>query len=145
MRARIIALLLVAACGSSAAPTASMRPADWPAGADVLTIADRGQFVELGSHAVVGKVTVFDFYAAWCRPCGKVTAHLRTVASEHADVAVRGLDVVDWSSPLARHYLAEVPTLPYVVVYDRNGRYRGEVTGLDLAKLDALIAADPPS
>jgi thiol-disulfide isomerase/thioredoxin len=144
MRPCLVAALVLAGCAPSAAALAR-RPADWPAAADVLEIADRGQFVELGAHAVAGKITVFDFYAVWCKPCRKVDAHLRTVAGARTDVAVRQLDVVDWDTPLARHYLADVPALPYVVVYDGRGRYLGAIAGLDLVALDGLLEASPPS
>lgn len=123
---------------TAAAPVAT-RPEGWPQSADVLLIADRGQFVELGGHAVAGKATVFDFYAQWCAPCRKVDAHLRELSGNRSDFAVRKLDVVDWETPLARHYLADIPALPYVVVYDARGRYVGAVAGLDLARLDRLI------
>lgn len=118
----------------------AQRPDGWPEAADVLRIVDHGQFVELGAHAVAGKTTVFDFYATWCHPCRKVDAHLRDVSGAQTDVAVRQLDVVDWETPLSRHYLADAPALPFVVVYDSSGRYVGEVAGLDLARLDRLIA-----
>jgi hypothetical protein len=56
------------------------------------------------------------------------------------DVAYRRLDVGDWDTPLAKHYLANVAQLPYVVVYDRRGAAIDRITGVDLARLDRAIA-----
>lgn len=112
----------------------------YPEGADVATIAKAGELVVIESHLAEGKVTVFDFYAPWCQPCRKVDAHLGALLSARSDVAVRKLDVADWDTPLARHYLADVPNLPYVVVYGKNGELVAEISGLDLAGLDRAIA-----
>jgi len=112
----------------------------YPAGADVRTIAKGGELVVIESHLAEGKVTVFDFYAPWCQPCRKVDAHLGALLSARSDVAVRKLDVADWDTPLARHSLARVPTLPYVVVYGKDGTLIAEISGLDLAGLDRAIA-----
>ena len=116
-----------------------LPPAKYPAGADVRTISAAGESVELQDHVVAGKVTVFDFFAAWCRPCREVDAHLVAVLGGRDDVAVRKLDVVDWDTPLAQRYLAEVPTLPYVVVYDRRGRPIAAIAGLDLVAIDRAL------
>lgn len=112
-----------------------------PPGADLREIAADGEDVgELHPHAVAGKVTVFDFYAVWCAPCRKIDAHLFALLGKRSDLAVRKLNVVDWESPLARRHLKDVPNLPYVVVYDREGRRVDAVVGLDLPRLDRVIA-----
>ena len=112
-----------------------------PPGADLALLATRGEDVgALEAHAVPGKVTVFDFFAAWCAGCRKLDLHLRALLATRPDLAVRRLDVVDWESPLARRHLAGIERLPYVVVIDRSGRRVRGVVGVDLDELDRAIA-----
>jgi thiol-disulfide isomerase/thioredoxin len=114
-----------------------LPPATYPPQADVRSVADAG--VELDSLLAPGKVTVFDFWAAWCQPCRRVDEHLVAILRTRDDVAVRKLDIVDWDSALARRHLAGVEQLPYVVVYGRDGRRRAAISGLDLEALDRAI------
>lgn len=112
-----------------------------PDGADLLEISKQGEDVPaLEAHAVAGKVTVFDFYAVWCAPCRKIDAHLFALLGECDDLAVRKLNVVSWETPLAAHYMKDVPNLPYVVVHDKQGRRVRAISGLDLGALDEGIA-----
>jgi hypothetical protein len=60
--------------------------------------------------------------------------------SDRSDVAYRRLDIGDWDTPLAQHYLKGVASLPYVVVYGTTGGKVDDIAGLDLPKLDAAIA-----
>jgi thiol-disulfide isomerase/thioredoxin len=109
--------------------------------ADMKVVAEDGTDVpDLRSVLVSGKVTVVDFFAVWCEPCRKVDEHMVTVLANRGDVAYRKLDVGDWDTPLAQRYLKNVPSLPYVLVFDRAGERMDAVAGLDLAKLDAAIA-----
>jgi thiol-disulfide isomerase/thioredoxin len=109
-------------------------------GLDVVKISKQGEAVELESHLAPGKVTVIDFYAVWCEPCRKVDDHMRTVLAEHADIALRKINIVDWDSEVAKQHMQSVPNLPYVIVYGRDGKQLASISGLDLAKLDAAIA-----
>lgn len=111
---------------------------DFGAGLDAQKISD-GEAVDLGEHVVPGKVTVFDFYAVWCKPCRKVDDHMKVVLAEAGDVALRKIDVVDWDSEVARANLRGVPDLPYVVVYGRDGKKVAEISGLHLDELDTAI------
>ena len=112
-----------------------------PPGADLVELSREGEDVPaLEPHAIKGKVTLFDFYAVWCAPCRKIDAHVFTLLGKRSDLAVRKLNVVSWDTPLAARYLKDIPSLPYVVVYGKDGKAVRAVAGLDLAALDRAIA-----
>ena len=121
-------------------PEAVVAPPQPPEGADVQRLVDGGEDVPaLAALVARGKVTIFDFYADWCGPCRHVDEHMFEVLKRRSDVAYRKLNIVSWETPLARHYLANVPGLPYVVVYGKDGREAGTISGLELDKLDRAI------
>jgi thiol-disulfide isomerase/thioredoxin len=112
-----------------------------PPNADLAELAQEGEDVaSLEAHVVPGKVTLFDFYAVWCAPCRKIDAHVFALLGKRQDLALRKLNVVSWETPLARRHLKNVPNLPYVVVYGKDGKRVDAVSGLDLAALDRAIA-----
>ena len=112
-----------------------------PEGADVREIAAKGEDPgALEKFVVPGKVTLFDYRAAWCMPCVEIERHLRKVLPDHPELAVRTLDVSTWKSPLARRHLAKAKGLPYLVLYGKDGKRAAEIQGLDLAALDKAIA-----
>lgn len=112
-----------------------------PADADVAWLSRAGEDVpDLGAHAVKGKVTVFDFYAEWCKACRKVDGHMyRRLADGDATIAYRKLNIGEWDSPLGKRYLASVESLPYLVVYDRDGKRFATLTGANLTKLHKTL------
>jgi thiol-disulfide isomerase/thioredoxin len=111
-----------------------------PPGADVVHLSKEGEDVtDLATHAPRGKVTLFDFYATWCGPCRKIDTHVAGLLARRADLAVRKLNVVSWETPLAAHYLKDAASLPFVVIYGRDGRRVDAVAGLDLEALDRAI------
>ena len=88
--------------------------------ADVQVIA-HGEEVDLEAHLARGKYTVIDFYAVWCPPCRKLSPALERLAGRHPDrLAVRKVDIVDWTQPVARQHGIE--ELPYLVLFDPEGR-----------------------
>ncbi len=122
-------------------PEVVVPPPKPPDGADVQHLVDAGQDVpSLEPHAVRGKVTIFDFYADWCGPCRHVDEHVFELLKTRADIAYRKLNIVSWETPLARHYLARAPSLPFVVVVGKDGKAAGSVSGLKLDELDRAIA-----
>ena len=113
-----------------------------PPNADLKELAKEGEDVpSLEAHVVPGKVTLFDFYAVWCAPCRKIDAHVFALLGKRSDLALRKLNVVSWDTPLAARYLKNIPDLPYVVVYGKNGKRVDAVAGFDLEALDRAIAA----
>ncbi len=109
------------------APAATAAPEDRPAaggsasaGIDLDVAVREGEDAEL--TPVSGKVTVFDFWAPWCLPCKDLDNRLMDLLRRFPDLAVRKVNVVDWDTPIARHYLTDVVSLPYVKVYGTDGR-----------------------
>lgn len=103
--------------------------------ADVRIIT-RGEEVVLEEHVVPGKYTVFDFYAAWCPPCRVLSPALeRLAAVQAASLAIRKVDIVDWTMPVAAQHGVE--SLPYLVLFDPQGRRvaTGEEVAAALLKL----------
>ena len=80
-----------------------------------------------------------DFYAVWCGPCRQVDEEMRTILASSSSVALRKINVVDWSSPVAEEYLQKVSGLPYVVVYGNDGRRVEAIEGLNLKRLRRAI------
>jgi thiol-disulfide isomerase/thioredoxin len=112
---------LVLAAAAFGAYTLSRGPA---VVADVSVIA-HGEEVDLASHLSPGKHTVFDFYAIWCPPCRKLSPALERLAARHPnDLAVRKVDIVDWTMPVARQHGIE--SLPHLILFDREGRKTAE-------------------
>lgn len=112
-----------------------------PPEADVVHISENGEDVaSLEAHLAPGKVTVFDFYATWCAPCKEIERHMRGLLAERTDIAIRKLNVTTWDTPVAKHYLADVPSLPFVIVYGKDGNRIAAISGLDLAAIDRAIA-----
>lgn len=112
----------------------------FPEGSDVITVAKDGMDVpDISLYLAKDKVTVVDFSATWCGPCRKVDEHMVKAFAGRTDLAYRRLEIGDWDSQLARHYLANVPQLPYIIVYDKNGKAIDRITGLDLARLDRAL------
>lgn len=112
-----------------------------PQEADVKQLVKEGEDLPaLEPHVVAGKVTIFDFHAAWCPPCRKVDEHLYPTLEKRFDIALRKIDIGSWDTPVSERWLKEVPELPFLVIYGKNGKKVGTVSGANFAEIDRLIA-----
>lgn len=116
-------------------------PKEPPEGSDVTLIASSEQGLSrLEPHLALGKVTVFDFYAAWCQPCHKVNDHLYAKLARGQDFAIRKIDVGSWESDVSERWLQDVPELPYLVFYDATGKKIAEISGAKFAEIDEALS-----
>ena len=116
-------------------------PKQPPATADVVALVSEGRDLPaLEPHLVANKVTVFDFHAAWCPPCRKVDEHLYPILAQRSDIALRKIDVGSWDTPVAERWLDDVPELPYLLIYDKQGKRVAATSGARLKELDAALA-----
>ena len=101
------------------APACGSRASKGPV-ADAAIIT-HGEKVDIEAHLAKGKYTVIDFYASWCPPCRIVGPALeRLAAVEPARLAIRKVDVVDWTMPVVEQYGIE--SLPHLMLYDPEGK-----------------------
>jgi thiol-disulfide isomerase/thioredoxin len=125
-------------------PPIAAAGADWN-GLDEREVSGDGRVPQL--TPVTGKVTVYDFWADWCKPCNELDHALADVARRHpTDLAVRKVNVVDSDSPAFGAYLAPGGfSLPHVKLFGRDGTLVWERSGspaaLAAAVEDAITGA----
>ena len=111
----------------------------FPEDADVKWLTRKGESVDLVQNLVSDKVTVVDFYAEWCGPCREIDKAMVSILKEADDVALRKIDIIDWESPAAKEHLTQASTLPYVMVFNKDGTHRATIAGLDIMALEQAI------
>ena len=114
-----------------------------------VAIADEQQSVVTGSHAVPGTFTR-EAWEQYIQPAINEAAKKEVQTSDWVlgvnardDLALRKWNVVSWETPLARRHLTNVPSLPYLIVYGKDGKRVRAISGFNLAALDRAAAARP--
>ena len=109
---------------------------------DVKTITKPGEMVDIYKHLVPGKITVMDFFATWCGPCRKADEFFGELLTRRDDIALRKIDIVDWDSDLAKHYLQDATEIPYMIIFDAEGNELTRLSGYKKDKLKELLKVE---
>ncbi len=115
---------------SKSKPTAKKN-----SGKSIIQVIAQGNTVNLSDHLESGRYVIFDFYANWCGPCKRMAPALEgLVRSYPAHVALKKIDIQNWSTPVARQH--GIRSIPYVVLYDPNGR---KVSGVSARNVHSYL------
>ncbi len=105
---------------------------------DVQDAARDGATFDAVGVAVLGKVTVVDFWAEWCGPCKPLTRGLEKLAAANPGIALRKVEVPSFDTAVAKEHLANAKGLPMVWIYDTAGK---RVKVLEQKKIDEVSKA----
>ena len=103
-----------------------------------IEVIGHGNQVDISKHLSLGNVTIVDFYADWCGPCRMISPTLEKMAQTDPEVAVRKIDIIEWGTPVVKQF--NIHAIPQVNVYDRAGKLVGTVVGVDVNKVQRLVA-----
>ncbi|MGA2065907.1 MAG: TlpA disulfide reductase family protein [Thermoguttaceae bacterium] len=153
-----LAALVLTGCSSPSPP---------PVEAVQLGLTDRPTLDRLlETHR--GRVVLIDFWATWCPPCVQLFPHSVDLARRYADrglsvvcvslddpkddaavrsfLAAQGATATEnflarngSGSETAAEFQIEGGAIPFLKVYDRQGRLRTTVTGADLPKIEHAV------
>lgn len=128
-------LLVLAACGATAAPPVAPKSVE---------INRAGAMVDITTALVPGSVTVVDFWSESCEACTTAAGMLAVQTANEPRVVVRKVDVGDGFTPVAKAY--DISALPHFKIYDRQRRLRYELVGgdcLHAPELARKLLAEP--
>jgi thiol-disulfide isomerase/thioredoxin len=103
-----------------------------------IEVITHGQQVDISKHLALGNVTIIDYYADWCGPCKQVSPALEQLAQSDSEIALRKVDIVGWSSAVAKQY--KISSIPRVEIYGRNGQLVGTVSGANPDQVRQYVA-----
>ena len=115
----VVLVVVGGALGYAAFLSSGGRVATETQPGDVVVVS-KGEAIDLEANAVKGKYTLYDFYADWCPPCRALDPQLRQLAAGREDLAIRKIDIVDWTTPVVAQH--KVEALPYMVLFGPDGK-----------------------
>ena len=114
-------------------------PADVIKTLDIATYND-GHRADIAKLVAAGKVTIVDFYADWCGPCNVLENRLEHLMQAKKNIAIRRVNIGKWDNDAAKQATNDfhAAALPYIRLYDANGKFVTAVTG---GMWDEVLAA----
>lgn len=111
------------------------------AGLDIQSLPP-GEKIKFKKEVAPGKITIFDFTAKWCGPCRVFTPKVEQLLLKYPNLAVREADILDWDSDLGRQLTSEhqMPSLPFTLIFDDQGKLLGKVIGNNIEEVEAIIS-----
>ncbi len=93
----------------------------------------QGEEIDLTAQIVDGSYTIIDFGAPWCGPCHEAAEQLAAYLKEHADVAVRAINLAgqepaeSYQQPIVAQHLQYVKGVPWFIIHAPGGKvlYKG--------------------
>ncbi len=107
-----------------------------------IQVISKGRPLNLRTHLAAGKYTLFDYYADWCPPCRELSPLLEDLARRHENLALRKIDIVSWSHPVAQQQ--GVTDLPFLRLYGPDGTLVAEGDQA-IAELHRLFGFELPN
>lgn len=95
--------------------------------------------VDLTKIVAANKITIVDFYADWCGPCRVLETRIERLMNGDKSIALRRVNIGKWDNAAAKQATQlKAEALPYIRVYDANGKFVASVTG---GMWDEVLAA----
>ena len=101
--------------------------------------------VEIEKLLVPGKITLVDYWATWCEPCGRLGVKIERELPNYAGVALARVDATNWEAEDWAKYLPGAPGIPVLDVYGRDGKLIVRLQGDDCFAYTAQLPADASS
>lgn len=101
--------------------------------------------VEIEKLLVPGKITLVDYWATWCEPCGRLGVKIERELPYYPGVALARVDATAWEAEDWAKFLPGVPGIPVLDVYGRDGKLIVRLQGDDCFAYTAQLPADASS
>lgn len=105
-----------------------------------IVVRKDGAKVDLSQLMQKGKITIVDWYGDWCGPCHVLENRLEHLMQANHDIALRRINIGKWDNAAAKQATDEfrLEALPYIRLYDANGKF---VTAVSGGMWDEVLAA----